>query len=684
MTVATSKAGQPAGGKRPVGAKKSPETERLERRLRETEACLDAIRTGEVDALVIHGPRGEQIYTLKDADRPYRLIIEKMREGAVTVRPDGLILYSNRQFAAMLGIPLEEVMGADLFGLAAPESLEGLKTLVEQSQVAVASGDVEFRRRSGGPLLAYLSMAPLAIDGIQTLSVVVTDMTEERRTQDERARLAAIVSQSLDGVLVLDSGGKIVYANPSCRKISGYAASELVGLGMETFDAELVSPVFAGLEKDGFWKGRVARARKDGTVVELDVSVSPLRATEGTISNYIIQFRDVTHAVDMEKKIRQMERTEALGRLAGGVAHDLNNILMPIMVNTELLLEDTEPGTQQHALLRNIHEAALRQKALVSRILSFTRKANPSFLPVRMGPLVDEALKLLEPSLPASVTIRCVANSAGDTVIGDATELHELVTNLFTNAIDAMQANGGVLDVSLTDVLLGEGDPALGLGPGPYMKLTVRDTGCGIPAHVLDKIFDPFFTTKQTGKGTGIGLSIVRGIVKSHGGGVSLVSREGQGTEVTVCLPAARAAAPEVKPRTLAKGEVVRGRSVLIVDDEDMVLDTLRRAVLSLGHRPTAVKSAAGALALFRSEPLDFDLALVDQTMPHMNGLELAAELKRTRPDFPVILVTGYSKVVNDPTLRQAGVAEVVMKPLSLKDLAAVIDRVLAVPDQEV
>ena len=679
--MAASKAVRPVPIKGAVRAKDSAEIARLKQRLKDAEACLGAIRAGEVDALVIQGPHGEQIYTLKDADRPYRLIIEKMREGAITIRPDGLILYANKQFAAMLGAPLEEIIGTGLFGLAAPGSLDGLKALVEKAWEAGASGDVEFQKRSGGRLLAFLSLASLPVDGIQALSGVVSDMTEERRTQDERARLAAVVSQSVDGVLILDPEGKIVYANPSCHKISGYAASELVGLGLERFGPELVSQVSAAFEKDDCWKGHVVRARKDGTLVELDVSVSPLRAAEGAISNHIIQFRDVTFRMDLEKKIRQMERTEALGRLAGGVAHDLNNILMPIIVNSELLLDEVEPGTQRAVMLRDIHEAALRQKALVSRILSFTRQAMPVFLPVPMGPLVGEALKLLKPSLPAAVKVRSGSAAAPATAIGDPTELHELVTNLFTNAIDAMRADGGVLDVAIKDVILGEAKPILGLRPGPYVRLTVRDTGCGIPPQDLEKIFDPFFTTKRTGKRTGIGLSIVRGIVKSHNGGIAIDSREGQGTEVTVYLPAAQDAAPEIKHRAHARQGTVRGRRVLIVDDEDMVLDTLRRALASLSHKPTAVGSAAGALALFQAGPRDFDLAIVDQTMPHMDGLELAAEMKRIRPDFPVILVTGYSNVVNDQTTRQAGVAEVVMKPLSLRDLSAAIDRVLAVAE---
>lgn len=655
----------------------------LKRRLEEAEESLNAIRAGEVDALVIKGPLGDQVYTLKDADRPYRTIIENMGEGAVTLRPDGLILYANRQFAAMLDSPLEDLLGSDLFSRVAPSAMETLKRLVAKAQKASVRADVEFVKASGGPLLAHLSLAPMPIDDVRVLSGVIADMTEQKQTQEERTRLAAVVSQAVDGVIILDPAGKIVYANPACRKITGFTDSELVGTGPERFGERIAADVNSVLAREGIWKGHITRVRKDGRPIELDASVAPLKDAAGETSSYLVVFRDITHAVKLEQTMRQMERTDALGRLAGGVAHDLNNILLPIVVNAELLLDETEPDSPRYAMLKNILQAAYRQRDLVKKILAFTRLTKQSPKAVRIQPLVDEALKLLKPALPTSVELRFVARNSRDTISGDATELHELITNLCTNAVDAMEARGGTLEVFLADADLDGGDPLPELSAGPYVKLTVRDTGCGIDPSHLDRIFDPFFTTKAAGKGTGIGLSVVRGIVKSHGGAINIESQVGKGTVVNVYLPTSEAVAPVSERRSRDRGPAAQGRHILLVDDEEIVLDTMRRALDSLGHRPTAVGNAAGALALFRTGPQRFDLAVIDQTMPQMSGLELAAELCRTRPGFPIVLTTGYSKAVDEDSLRAAGVSEALMKPLTLKDLAAAIDRAVAGPGKK-
>ena len=655
----------------------------LKRRLEEAEESLNAIRSGEVDALVIKGPFGDQVYTLKDADRPYRMIIENMGEGTVTIRPDGFIIYANRQFAAMLDVSLEKLLGDNLFSRAAPSALEDLERLVAKAQKASVHADVEFVKASGGPLLAHLSLAPMSIEGIRALSGIIADMTEQKQTQEELTRLAAVVSQAVDGVMILNPAGEIVYANPACQTITGYADSELVGTGQELFGAETVADVRRVLANEGVWKAHVGRIRKDGKPIDLDVSVVPLRTQSGAISSYIIFFRDITHALKLEQTIRQMERTEALGRLAGGVAHDLNNILLPIVVNAELLLDEERPDSPRQAMLKNILQAAYRQRDLVKKILSFTRQTKQNLQAIRIQPVVAEALKLIKPSLPASIEMRYVADKPKDTVSGDPTEIHELVTNLCANAVDAMAERGGVLEVSLATVDLDAKDFLLDVRPGPYVRLTVKDTGCGIPPQNLDRIFDPFFTTKEAGKGTGIGLSVVRGIVKSHGGAITVESSVSRGTDVSVYLPTADEVAPPGDRRARDRGPAVQSSRILLVDDEDMVLDTMRRALESFGHKPTAVKNAAGALALFRTWPQNFDLAVVDQTMPQMSGLELAAKLRKISPGLPIILTTGYSKSVDEDSLRAAGVSEVVMKPLTLRDLAAAVNRAVALPGKK-
>jgi PAS domain S-box-containing protein len=558
--MAKKKTGEGPGPKTAGGRAVANEIAALKRRLEEAEDALGAIQTGAVDALVVRGPQGDQIYSLKDADRPYRAVIENMRDGALSVRADGLILYANRQFAAMLGRPLESLLGRDLFAYVDPNDRPALQGLLDSALPDGAHGNMEFMTDSRKPLLVHVSLAPLKIDGTKVLAGVVADMTEERQAQ---------------------------------------------------------------------------------------------------------------------LRLRQIERMEALGRLAGGVAHDLNNILQPIVVNAELLLEGTEPGSQRRDMLNNIIAAATRQKGLVKRILSFTRPIAQVLRPLSVTPLVVEAVNLLKPSLPGNIDIRLTSNSAADIIKGDATEIHELVTNLCSNAVDAMELAGGTVEVSVQDLTLTRESPAFDLKPGRYLKLAVKDTGVGIPPGDLDRIFDPFFTTKEVGKGTGIGLSIVRGIVKNHGGSITVQSRVRQGTEMTVFLPVA-AALPLQADRNLRDLErKASGRRILVVDDEELVLDTVRRALMSFGHLPTTVNDPAAALAMLQTMPGLFDMAIIDQNMPKMTGLKLAAEIRRINPAMPILLATGYSKTVEDRSLQASGVTAVVMKPLDLKDLASAINDAL-------
>ncbi len=669
----------PGQKKKPSAARKvrRPEVERLKLRLAETEENLNAIRSGEVDALIVSGPRGEQVYTLKDADYAYRLIIEKMREGTMTVNPAGLILYANAQFAAMLGVPLQRLLGTVIFEHVPEGGRAALRDLMTAGLAASERGAVEFASASGQRVFTQVSLSPMQIEGTQALSGIVSDVTEAWQAEAARSRLAAVVEQAIDGVLVLSPDGELLYANQACALITGYSLEELKERDVAMLPADMESDIRTDLAKDGFWKGHLVRPRKGGTPVELDVSITPLKDEGDQVSSYIALFRDVTQAVEMERKIRRLEQTEALGRLAGGVAHDMNNILQPIILNTELLLGDADPQTPECAMLRNILQAAHRQKDLVRKILAFTRQTKGAHKPLHLGPLLDEALSLLKPSLPLTIEIRRSVEAQRDTIFGDPTELHQVVSNLCTNAADAMQASGGVLEIALANAMMDVEDSALDLKPGAYVKLTVKDTGCGIPSHDLKRIFDPFFTTKEPGKGSGIGLSVVSGVLKNHGGAIAVESVAGQGTRVDVYFPTIEDVPVTAAERPLERPASRTGLRILLVDDEEMVLESMRQALRILGHRPTAVEDAAAALSLFRTDPDRFDLALIDQTMPVTGGLELTKQLLRLRPGLPIILATGYSSAGDEGSLLAAGAREILMKPLNLAALAAALARVL-------
>jgi signal transduction histidine kinase/ActR/RegA family two-component response regulator len=376
--------------------------------------------------------------------------------------------------------------------------------------------------------------------------------------------------------------------------------------------------------------------------------------------------------------IRRTQKIEALGTLAGGIAHDFNNVLSTIMVNAELtLLEagDREPERKQLSLLL---QAARRGQELVKQIITFSRQREQDRKPLRLSPVVKDALKFLRSSLPSSIEIREDVEESSDSIMGDASQVSQILMNLCVNAAHAMRERGGILKVELKAVDIGPEMSAKRpeLQPGPHVSLIVSDTGSGMSADVADRVFDPFFTTKPPGEGTGLGLSVVYGIVKSYGGGISVDSEPGQGSTFSVFLP--RIMAPPEETR--ARPGVVRGSSerVLLVEDDAAQLQGVSALLERLGYTVTSRTDSAEALALFERDPLGFDLLITDQTMPKLAGSQLAEAALKIRPGLPVILCTGFSEVVDGDKAALIGIREFLYKPFGMREISQSIRRALA------
>ncbi len=385
---------------------------------------------------------------------------------------------------------------------------------------------------------------------------------------------------------------------------------------------------------------------------------------------------DITELKKMEAELRQSHKMEAIGTLAGGIAHDFNNILSSIIGFTELALDDVEKGTLLEDNLRQVLTAGNRAKDLVKQILAFARQSDEQVKPIQVSAIIKEALKLIRSSIPTTVQINSHIHS-DSLIMGNPSQVHQLVMNLCTNAAHAMEKGGGRLDVGLEDVPLshdGSGERGY-LAPGDYLRLTVSDTGIGIPEEMLDSIFEPFFTTKAPGEGTGMGLAVVHGIVVAYGGRIDVTSTLGQGTTFTIYLPVS-------SKRTFREIEPVEALPcgnghILFVDDELTIAKMGAQILERLGYQVTTRTSSVEALALFRSRPGDFDLVITDMTMPDMTGDVLSAALIQLRRDIPVILCTGYSKKISDTLIQEIGIKALVYKPVVMKELAETIRRVL-------
>jgi|SRR5580658_1083282 signal transduction histidine kinase/CheY-like chemotaxis protein len=379
-----------------------------------------------------------------------------------------------------------------------------------------------------------------------------------------------------------------------------------------------------------------------------------------------------------EAQLRQSQKMEAMGTLAGGIAHDFNNILGAILGYGELAQQQSAPDTPMWRYIDNVMNAAERAKALVDRILGFSRSGLGERAHVRVQSVIEETLELIAASLPVDIRLEKTLIAGDAALIGDSTQLHQVAMNLCTNAVHAME-HGGVLNVLLERADLTEARSVSRgiLSPGPYIRLVIADTGVGIPPEVVERIFDPFFTTRGVGKGTGLGLSLVHGIVSDLGGAIDVKSTLGEGTRFEIWLPATTEVA---KPAVEAVRELPRGRgeTVMIVDDEPMLVTLAEEMLAGLGYEPVGFESSRAALQVFRSKPERFDLILTDEAMPELVGTELAREIRLLRPAVPVILMSGHGGAALAQRAAAIGVKEVLHKPLQRADLAEALARAVS------
>jgi PAS domain S-box-containing protein len=421
----------------------------------------------------------------------------------------------------------------------------------------------------------------------------------------------------------------------------------------------------------GAWHWLAARGRclRDGLG-------KPLRFV-GSTSDITEQKQAQVDKEQLEAQLRQSQKMEAIGTLAGGIAHDFNNILGAILGYGELAHQQSAAGSPMRRYLDSVMHAAERAKTLIERILGFSRSGLGDRAPVNIQFVIEETLELLEASLPAGIRLESRIETGNAAVIGDATYLHQVAMNLCTNAVQAMKG-GGVLRVILECTRLRE-SRALSrgsLGPGPYIRLTVSDTGAGIAPAVMERMFDPFFTTKGVGEGTGLGLSVVHGIVSDLGGAIEVTSKEGEGTTFEIWLPVVgETGTPAVESAgTLPRGN---GETVMIIDDERQLVSLAEEITAELGYEPVGFESSGAALEAFRAAPRRFDVVLTDESMPELIGSELAKEIRQLRPAIPIILMSGYGGAQLTNRAAEVGVTEVLRKPLHRRDLAESLARAL-------
>ncbi len=499
-------------------------------------------------------------------------------------------------------------------------------------------------------------------------------------------RFRDVIEAAGEFIWEVDKGRRFTYLSERVEKVLGFKPEELIGKQISMlFDESGDSERQFALDerawvKEGFREFEHSARTKSGSLVWLSASAFPILDPAGRLLGFRGATLDITERKQaerekarLESQLRHAQKLEAIGTLAGGIAHDFNNILSPIIGYTEMALEDIPESSPTRYDLKQVLTAGMRARDLVKQILSFSRAGGePIMRPIDVKLIVKEALKLLRASLPSSIEIRQELETG--VALADATQIHQVIVNLCTNAAHAM-GDKGILEVSFRNVHLDVDDliglPDLTGAPGPFLKLGVADTGHGMDGVTMRRIFDPYFTTKEVGKGTGLGLAVVHGIVKQHDGAITVRSQPGKGSVFEVYLPIAKV---EPKALIVATEELPRGSEhVLLVDDERMITDMVSRMLEQLGYKVTAKTSSLEAFNLFRSRCREFDLIITDYTMPEMTGIDLAKEALKVRADIPIILCTGFNEKVTLEEVRSMGIREFLMKPLDRRELAKLV-----------
>ncbi len=510
---------------------------------------------------------------------------------------------------------------------------------------------------------------------------------ELKRSHHELACLhrefSDLYEQAPCGYLTVNPKGIITRINRSGVTLLGKSREQILNTEFYTY----LMPPFQEL----FWTAR-KRAAESGEAqnVELQMTtpedfpswvradISPEYAETETPTGWRVMFTDITQTKQLEAQLRQSHKMEAMGTLAGGIAHEFNNVLAIILGNTELALYDVPDRNPAKESLQEIRIASLRAREMIQQILSFARKSMMVRQPVAIAPVIRESLNLIRASIPTMIDIRSRIFCENEMVLGHETEVQQIIINLCNNAAHAMKEEGGTLDVHLFAVDLDETTAQQydDLKPGPFIKLAIKDTGHGIAPEIMEKIFDPYFTTKEIGQGTGMGLSVVQGIVKKWNGDIKISSEPGKGTMVEVLFPQTERSSPDESTDASLPASG-KGERILFVDDEESITRMGKQTLERLGYEMVCMTDSLSALEYFRADPFGCDLVITDMAMPKMAGDRFAAALLEIRKDIPILLLTGHSDRIDEKRAQEMGIRGFAMKPLDMVELSLMIRKVL-------
>ena len=636
---------------------------------------------------------------LRDSERKFRSILNNTFQFIGVLETDGTLIEANRPALEFAGINQAQVKGKPFWETPWWTHSSNLQQRLQSAVKRAETGKFDhFEANHIGQDRTVInvdcSLKPVFDEDGNVIFLIVEgyDITKRKQIEDALAQQNRFLETLIDAIPISifykNVEGKYTGCNKTYAELLGLRKDQILGKSVyEVYKKELADFYDEAdkrlLANHGVQIYESQIDHSDGTSRDIIVNKATFSDKEGHVSGIIGAVLDITDRKEAERKeselesqLRQAHKMESIGTFTGGIAHDFNNILSAIIGYAELAQMDAGHGTALKANLDEVVKAANRAKDLINRILTFSRQSKQQLKPLQLSVVIKEVLNLLRASLPSTIEIHHDIKSDA-TAMADPTQIHQVLMNLCSNAGHAMRKKGGLLEVNLKNV---EFDSDFinrhpGIQPGPYLQLTVTDTGHGMPPELLERIFDPFFSTKKTGEGTGLGLSMVHGIVKSHGGAIYAYSEPGVGSSFKIYLPAIER---RLKPKEREEKALPKGSErVLFIDDEQILVNVGKKLLETLGYEVTAKNSSMEALQLFRSQPDGFDLVITDQTMPTMTGDQLAKALLAVRPDLPIIMCTGFSASITEKRAHQIGIKSLLIKPIIMRDLAKIIRKVL-------
>ncbi len=624
---------------------------------------------------------------LRESRARYQSLVETAFDWIWEIDASGRYTYSSPRLFQLLGYHPEEAIGRTPFEFMPEEEVARVKPICDE--IVSRRGVFTLlehtnRHRQGHLVVLETSGMPIfASDGtFLGYRGMDRDITERKRAEVQLRKLARAVEQSSAAIFITDQKGNIEFVNPKFCQLTGYTADEVLGRNPRFLKSgetppeyyrQLWETITAGKE----WHGRFHNRRKDGSLYWERASISTIRDHQGNITNYLAIKEDLTAQITLENQLLRSQRIESIGRLAGGIAHDLNNILAPILMATSLMRDGTSPE-EIGPLVDTIANSAQRGADVVKQLLTFARGSEGKRLPLSPVRLLKEMAKIIQETFPKSIVVRTQLAKDQWLVLGDPTQLHQVMLNLCVNARDAMP-HGGTL--TLTTENFEFDDCYAGMNrdakPGPYVALTVADTGAGMPTEVMDRIFEPFFSTKGPEAGTGMGLAIVMGIVKSHDGFVLVESQVNRGSEFKVFLPA-QPVATTTSDTTLATAiPSGHGELILIVDDEESVRDVTAKTLRRQGYRVLTANEGTSAIGLFATHQSEIRVVITDLMMPVMDGLATIRVIRGMNANAKIIVASGTAEKNRVEELEDYSVQAFLHKPFTARNLLLTLDRVL-------